>query len=168
MMWFRQMAQLSTTMSQAQRDTAFHYSTLVNTALGGRGGGDLGRTFFTSNFFLPSMLLPLAASAFLATGASLISTSAMMCGGRFSRGWDGRSSITERGGWSLESSTRLDARDTGGQQENNFGGYAGRRRRADEADLCGCGRGIRWSTLVECMPMCAWRCQKTGAWERES
>lgn len=166
MMWFRQMAQLSTTMSQAQRDTAFHYSTLVNTAPREEARG-LGRTFFTSNFFLPSMLLPLAASAFLVTGASLISTSAMMCDGRFSRGWDGRSSITERGGWSLDSSTRLDARNTGGQKDNNFGGYTGRWQRADEADLCGCGRGIRWSTLVACMPMCAWRCQKTGAWERE-
>lgn len=38
MMWFRQMAQLSTTMSQAQRDTAFHYPTLVNTAPREEGG----------------------------------------------------------------------------------------------------------------------------------
>src|SRR6478735_4863749 len=35
-------------------------------------------TFLTSNFFLPSTLLLLEPSAFLATGASLISTSAMV------------------------------------------------------------------------------------------
>merc|ERR1712098_911396 len=50
MMWLRQMAQLSTTMSQAQRATAFH--------------------FFTSNFFLLS-LAP-SAGADLATGLTAV------------------------------------------------------------------------------------------------
>lgn len=84
MMWFRQIAQLSTTISQAQRATAFH--------------------FFTSNFFF-SMPLPLAPSTFFVTGASLISTSAMVCKRkwRFWRGfrWDEGSWITDREG-SLE------------------------------------------------------------------
>jgi hypothetical protein len=40
-------------------------------------------TFLTSNFFLPSTLLVLEPSAFLATGASLISTSAMV--GRYTK-----------------------------------------------------------------------------------
>lgn len=60
-MWFRQMAQLSTTMSHAQSATAFH--------------------FLTSKRFLspstPVLVLALAALA-LAGGASAMSTSAMV------------------------------------------------------------------------------------------
>lgn len=81
MMWLRQMAQLSTTISQAQRATAFHYDANIShppfsqhrvvfmceclCAL---------LTFLTSKRGLPSPLEPF----FLATGgASVMSTSAM-------------------------------------------------------------------------------------------
>lgn len=72
MMWFRQMAQLSTTISQAQRATAFHYFCQYRRELA--GNNQLQPTFLTSNFFLSEPLV-LAVSAPL--GASLISTSAM-------------------------------------------------------------------------------------------
>lgn len=50
-MWFLQMAQLSTTISQAQRATAFH--------------------FFTSKRFLPApLLVPLGVSTSLAAGTA--------------------------------------------------------------------------------------------------
>lgn len=85
MIWFRQMAQLSTTISHAHRATAFHWQCQrqlgpeqVVGRLSGRG------TFLTSKRFLPSTLLsPSAAELpfFLASwpepGASVMSTSAM-------------------------------------------------------------------------------------------
>lgn len=80
------MAQLSTTMSQAQSATAFHccvFSNQVESLLFDRVCklGEPELTFFTSNFFLASEPFPFAASALLdAEGASLISTSAMLCG----------------------------------------------------------------------------------------
>lgn len=76
MMWLRQMAQLSTTMSHAQRATAFHYASLAYRACPLRN--DI-PTFLTSNRFLsPSVLAPaLAVFALGATGASVMFTSAM-------------------------------------------------------------------------------------------
>lgn len=55
-MWFRQMAQLSTTISHAQRATAFHCSNQVLAAW--EYGGEDAATFFTSNRFLPSSAAP--------------------------------------------------------------------------------------------------------------
>lgn len=71
-MWLRQMAQLSTTMSQAQRATAFHWICQLCGILSGEKLAGI-CTFLTSNFFFS------ASSVFFA-GASLISTSAMMRG----------------------------------------------------------------------------------------
>lgn len=96
MMWFLQMAQLSTTMSQAQRATAFHcvpgqfgVRQLFCEGCGNtwrkRGNGKEGglATFLTSKRFFPSAdLLSAAAAAFFfakvpAPGASVMSTSAI-------------------------------------------------------------------------------------------
>lgn len=84
MMWLRQMAQLSTTMSHAQRATAFHYMNVSATQpIQCLAYVQAIHTFLTSNFFFPSATSPLApALAFLLTlgaaPASVISTSAMV------------------------------------------------------------------------------------------
>ncbi len=84
MMWFLQMAQLSTTMSQAQSATAFHcpirqHNTTGEQARPNRHGE---RTFLTSKRFLPSLASPSAPPFFLVTGAEVgasgMSTSAMV------------------------------------------------------------------------------------------
>jgi hypothetical protein len=77
MIWLRQIAQLSTTMSQAQRATAFHYSLLATACNLIKASC---YTFFTSNLFLPSLApSPLALDALaFAGGASVMSTSAMI------------------------------------------------------------------------------------------
>jgi hypothetical protein len=86
MMWLRQMAQLSTTMSQAQSATAFHWGCMLVRELHDVRLIPCLHTFLTSNFFFPSAASPLApALALLTLGAapaSVISTSAMMyvCG----------------------------------------------------------------------------------------
>src|SRR5690242_19955336 len=72
------MAQLSTTMSQAQRATAFHCALLTTS----QSGLNLTRrlTFLTSKRFLsPLSVVALALATFvLGAGASAISTSAMV------------------------------------------------------------------------------------------
>lgn len=80
-MWLRQMAQLSTTMSQAQRATAFHYNLIVSVRPSVRRHPGFWLrvlvllTFLTSKRFLPSLSPPF----FLATGgASVMSTSAIV------------------------------------------------------------------------------------------
>lgn len=78
MMWLRQMAQLSTTISQAQSATAFHCALLITS----QSGLNLTRrlTFLTSKRFLsPLSALALALATFvLGAGASAMSTSAMV------------------------------------------------------------------------------------------
>lgn len=80
-MWLRQMAQLSTTMSQAQSATAFHWWYVLAIVLYDVRLMPCLLTFLTSNFFFPSAASPLApALALLTLGAapaSVISTSAM-------------------------------------------------------------------------------------------
>lgn len=85
-MWFLQMAQLSTTISQAQSATAFH----CNSQIYIQAHVSRVLTFFTSNRFLPSApasgpVFVVLLTAFLAepegpaaVGASDISTSAMI------------------------------------------------------------------------------------------
>jgi hypothetical protein len=78
MMWLRQMAQLSTTMSQAQRATAFHCDE-VSARLAREMRSCPGyHTFLTSNFFFPSASPLAPALVFFSLGASVISTSAMV------------------------------------------------------------------------------------------
>lgn len=84
-MWFRQMAQLSTTMSQAQRATAFHYEGISYLC---RASPPSDLTFFTSNLFLLSAASAAPAFAVFDTVlalddvasavASCISTSAIL------------------------------------------------------------------------------------------
>src|SRR5690242_2647656 len=78
MMWLRQMAQLSTTMSQAQRATAFHCALLITSQSCLNLTQRL--TFLTSKRFLSpvSVLAPALATFVLGAGASAISTSAMV------------------------------------------------------------------------------------------
>jgi hypothetical protein len=77
-MWLRQMAQLSTTISQAQRATAFHYAML---ALPRDVFLRLLPTFLTSKRFLsPSALAPALTAFVFAGGASAMSMSAMFVG----------------------------------------------------------------------------------------
>ena len=79
-MWFLQMAQLSTTMSQAHRATAFHYRAVSISAAPWRRAA---LTFFTSKRFLPSAALSeppalaLPTAFFAGAGISVITTSAM-------------------------------------------------------------------------------------------
>lgn len=86
MMWFRQMAQLSTTISQAHRATAFHY--ILSVLMQFHLDRDI-TTFFTSNLFLlstaasvvPFFTALVGTFALLdvaSTVASSISTSAMV------------------------------------------------------------------------------------------
>lgn len=77
MMWLRQMAQLSTTMSHAQSATAFHWLSCqydFKTPL----MRHCSPTFLTSNLFLPSVSPPLVPTFFGFGAASVISTSAML------------------------------------------------------------------------------------------
>lgn len=84
-MWFRQMAQLSTTISQAQRATAFHYCLGVSycdlsMSMLWVERREVGSTFLTSKRFLSSPPdLPALVAAAFAGGASVISTSAIVC-----------------------------------------------------------------------------------------
>jgi hypothetical protein len=81
MMWFLQIAQLSTTISQAHRATAFHCDMVSRLNISHPA---VRLTFLTSNRFLPSPPSALALpTAFLTgavdvEGASVISTSAMV------------------------------------------------------------------------------------------
>lgn len=77
-MWLRQMAQLSTTMSQAQRATAFHCALLITSQSCLKRTRRL--TFLTSKRFLSplSVLAPALATFVLGAGASAMSTSAMV------------------------------------------------------------------------------------------
>lgn len=90
MMWLRQMAQLSTTMSHAQRATAFHWARQLVLQKSLNAVADC--TFLTSNRFLPSepasadppafvLFADALAFAGAAGAASVMSTSAILCGG---------------------------------------------------------------------------------------